>query len=159
MSQTPRKQEELFSILCHRKPLPPLWPKKVWREELRAEINALEMSPLMKGTLHLLNDDLDAAHQIVQEANTPDANYLHALVHRREGDLSNARYWLRTMSGHAVWGALRQDYPDWDPLKFLVWCESCSEGCSERSCEWLQQVQVREIQLLLETLGTGAKGR
>ena len=37
--------------------------------------------------------DWQAAHAIVQELEDPLAYWLHALVHRLEGDLDNARYW------------------------------------------------------------------
>ncbi len=33
------------------------------------------------------------AHQIVQRINTPEAAWLHAIIHREEGDDGNASYW------------------------------------------------------------------
>jgi len=143
---------DLFETLTRRQPLPPLHPKKVWREDLRGAIEALSAPPLLKGVLHLLNDDLDSAHRIAQEAETPDGNYLHALVHRREGDFSNSRYWLRTLREHPAWQAMRRAEPDWDPLKFLAWCESCAEGCPKNPCRKLEDLQQREMLALLETL-------
>jgi hypothetical protein len=35
----------------------------------------------------------DEAHRIVQQFNDPVANWLHANLHREEGDLDNAKYW------------------------------------------------------------------
>ncbi|PIE33905.1 hypothetical protein CSA56_09455 [candidate division KSB3 bacterium] len=35
----------------------------------------------------------DTAHGIVQRMNTEDAMWIHAYLHREEGDLSNSRYW------------------------------------------------------------------
>jgi hypothetical protein len=41
-----------------------------------------------------LGGDWQAAHVIVQEHDTDAvANWIHAVVHRMEGDLDNARYW------------------------------------------------------------------
>jgi hypothetical protein len=37
----------------------------------------------------------DKAHRIVQEINTPEAAWIHAYLHRVEGDLGNAAYWYR----------------------------------------------------------------
>ncbi len=37
--------------------------------------------------------DWDAAHRIVQEYSTPEANWIHAYLHRKEGDMGNAGYW------------------------------------------------------------------
>jgi hypothetical protein len=54
-----------------------------------------------------LNDDLlravelalagqwDAAHQIVQQYEDGTAAWIHAVLHKVEGDLGNARYWYR----------------------------------------------------------------
>ena len=37
--------------------------------------------------------DWDGAHKIVQQIDTPESNWIHAYLHREEGDLSNAGYW------------------------------------------------------------------
>ena len=39
--------------------------------------------------------DWDKAHAIVQEINTPEAAWVHAYLHRVEGDTGNAAYWYR----------------------------------------------------------------
>jgi hypothetical protein len=41
------------------------------------------------------NGDWDRAHRIVQEIQTPEAAWIHAYLHRVEGDLGNAAYWYR----------------------------------------------------------------
>ena len=41
----------------------------------------------------LLANDWPAAHALVQDLDDPIAWRIHGLVHRIEGDLSNARYW------------------------------------------------------------------
>lgn len=35
----------------------------------------------------------DRAHQVTQQEDTPACAWVHAYLHREEGDLSNARYW------------------------------------------------------------------
>jgi hypothetical protein len=43
-----------------------------------------------------LAGDWQGAHRIAQEhEDDPIANWIHAVVHRMEGDLGNARYWYR----------------------------------------------------------------
>ena len=37
--------------------------------------------------------DWNQAHQIVQNAGDADSAWVHAYLHRKEGDSSNARYW------------------------------------------------------------------
>lgn len=39
--------------------------------------------------------DWDGAHKLVQDDSSPEAAWVHAHLHRVEGDLSNARYWYR----------------------------------------------------------------
>src|SRR5688500_12981736 len=52
--------------------------------------------------LWLLADDLDRSHRIVQDVATPSGSFWHAIVHRREGDFSNSRYWYARCAEHAV---------------------------------------------------------
>ncbi len=43
-----------------------------------------------------LGGDWQAAHLVAQDHETDEiANWIHAVVHRMEGDVSNARYWYR----------------------------------------------------------------
>jgi hypothetical protein len=37
----------------------------------------------------------DAAHKIAQDQDTPDSAWVHAYLHRVEGDPGNAGYWYR----------------------------------------------------------------
>jgi hypothetical protein len=43
----------------------------------------------------------DAAHKIVQDESSADAAWVHAYLHRVEGDLGNAGYWYR-QAGQSV---------------------------------------------------------
>ncbi|MCA9128548.1 MAG: hypothetical protein KDB22_15780 [Planctomycetales bacterium] len=52
--------------------------------------------------LWLLAGDLDRSHAISQGIKTPDGSYLHGIMHRREGDFSNAKYWFRNAGTHAI---------------------------------------------------------
>ena len=38
-------------------------------------------------------DNWDQAHRIAQDITTPDGSWLHAYLHRKEGDQFNASYW------------------------------------------------------------------
>ena len=38
-------------------------------------------------------DNWDMAHSIVQDINTRTASWIHAYLHRVEGDIDNAHYW------------------------------------------------------------------
>ena len=51
------------------------------------------MSKLIEALDHAAAGDWEAAHSIVQEDGSRDAAWIHAHLHRVEGDLPNARYW------------------------------------------------------------------
>ncbi len=42
---------------------------------------------------HSAKGNWDKAHHLVQDDPSPAAAWVHAHLHRKEGDLSNARYW------------------------------------------------------------------
>jgi len=74
---------------------------------------AAALTPLLHALWHDAHGDWDRAHTITQEIESPDAAWLHAYLHRKEGDISNAGYWYRcagrpVFSGslHAEWSAL-----------------------------------------------------
>jgi len=51
------------------------------------------LKPVLQALWHEARGDWDRAHKIVQELPDPPAAWVHAYLHRKEGDLSNARYW------------------------------------------------------------------
>ena len=82
--------------------------------------------------LWLLFDDLDRSHTASQELSSPEAAFWHGIMHRREPDPSNAAYWFRGVSRHAVFPALREDAvaagyrskgADWDPFAWIDYWE------------------------------------
>ena len=42
---------------------------------------------------YAIKNNWDMAHNIVQDINTNTASWIHAYLHRLEGDLSNSNYW------------------------------------------------------------------
>jgi hypothetical protein len=50
-------------------------------------------SELLKAVQLAQNNDWDAAHRITQEYNSATACWIHAVLHKIEGDESNSRYW------------------------------------------------------------------
>jgi hypothetical protein len=95
----------------------------------------------------LLHDFLDESHSISQSIETPSGSYWHAIMHRREGDFGNAKYWLRRVGRHPVFEAIGvhvaaslrdanasfgetrpRSGSDWDPFKFVDRCEAVARG-------------------------------
>src|SRR5262245_49015768 len=109
----------------------------------------LQNGPAAQGCLAglwLLANDLDSSHHISQELSTPEGSFWHAVMHRREGDYGNAKYWFRRVGHHPVLEALGSA---WDPFVFVDQVEACvtrNTGDKER----LRELQMREWILLFD---------
>lgn len=93
----------------------------------------------------LWHDFLDQSHQISQHIKTASGSFWHGIMHRREGDFSNAKYWFRQVAEHDVYAAIGKaaetilaDQKDqlklpelvadgeWDPLLFVDLCQQAT---------------------------------
>jgi hypothetical protein len=54
----------------------------------------------IRALLLLQAGDLDHSHKIVQQLDDQNAAYIHGMIHRVEGDFSNANYWFRKAGRH-----------------------------------------------------------
>ena len=61
---------------------------------------------LLQSAALLWHDDLDGSHEISQGVQTTDGSFLHGIMHRREPDNSNAKYWFRRVGDHPSFPAL-----------------------------------------------------
>jgi hypothetical protein len=52
----------------------------------------------------------DKAHQLVMGDDSADAAWVHAYLHRVEGDLPNARYWYRQATREPAMNALDAEW-------------------------------------------------
>ncbi|MGZ8270479.1 MAG: hypothetical protein ACXW1T_04800 [Methylophilus sp.] len=46
-----------------------------------------------------LEGDWDASHKIAQDYSDPMANWVHAVLHKIEGDVWNSKYWYARTAG------------------------------------------------------------
>ncbi len=51
------------------------------------------LDDLLAALWHDAKKNWKRAHQIVQNIESADSAWIHAYLHRKEGDLGNARYW------------------------------------------------------------------
>jgi hypothetical protein len=105
----PRKIEEacapLFAALPLEQAMPHLLgshPKQTELVESVLRHPALANRPELASALWLYVDDLDRSHTISQGIETTTGSYWHGIMHRREGDFGNSRYWHHRAAGHPL---------------------------------------------------------
>ncbi|MCY9664100.1 hypothetical protein M5X11_03760 [Paenibacillus alginolyticus] len=171
--------------------LPALYPIEEWDGSMDARIEALVPAMMTQGSpgqesyglaikagLFLLNESLDKSHDIAQEITNATGSYWHALMHRMEGDYSNAKYWFNDVGHHPIFSnllqfvseylsvkdfadldneALRQKLevlitsPEWIPCVFIDIVElQVSLVQNPIVDQWLRHIQRYEMQLLLQ---------
>jgi hypothetical protein len=66
----------------------------------------MSVSSYLDAISYIENGDWDASHQLIQKYHTQIACWIHAHLHRIEGDLWNANYWYeragRKASDHTL---------------------------------------------------------
>lgn len=53
------------------------------------------LTPMQRAVWHGLRGDWEAAHELAQAQDDAEGAWVHAWLHRIEGDLGNADYWYR----------------------------------------------------------------
>lgn len=180
---------KIVERLESRNPLPPLTPKKEWDSELSQRIKNARPEELFDGQsiknvvyaaavqsgLLLWNDALTTSHTISQQLQNKTGSYWHGVMHRREPDYSNAKYWFGRVGDHPVFPILRkralelletasdespllayaralQGKENWDAFQFVDWCQAAEGNAStpEAVRKFLETLQLEEIKLLLD---------
>ncbi len=127
-----------------------------------------EMARCCLAGLWLVHNYLDESHTISQKIQTTSGSYWHGIMHRREPDFSNAKYWFRRVGAHPIFGNLAEltrELADaaapnslpagpfqergWDPLIFVDACRTAlhESGPRQRLCE---EIARHEWQLLFD---------
>jgi hypothetical protein len=68
------------------------------------------LSPLLTALWHDGSGDWDTAHHLAQDIESEDAAWVHAYLHRKEGDLSNAAYWYRRANRPVAQRSLKDEW-------------------------------------------------
>jgi hypothetical protein len=170
--------------LARRPRKPPLVARDVYSEELRERLNRIEPETMFGETaivqprdamavlagLHLWNDAMGESHTISQGIETPTGSYWHGILHRREPDYPNAKYWFQRVGEHPVYAAVYQSALEildadegvwagrtaewlrgngrWDAAAMVDWCQT-AEVEEHAGYGLLEEIQMREIEHLL----------
>ena len=111
--------------------------------------------------LWLLHDFLEEAHALCQEVAQPCGSYWHGIVHRREGDNGNAKYWFKRASQLTIFqrlSALIASDPlnsslsaePWDAIQFVDLCHRAIETDDHQLIESCKKIQQIEWQVLFD---------
>jgi hypothetical protein len=119
-----------------------------------AKVVDREMAECCISGVWLLHDFLEESHTISQGIDTPSGSYWHGIMHRREGDFSNAKYWFRRVGRHPVLAELGDGF---DAFEFVDRCEAVARGRSKEREECLD-LQQREWEELFDYCYRGAIG-
>jgi hypothetical protein len=84
-------------------------------EEFRGSLGAPQRPELPAPLLALWHDargDWDGAHQMAQVDGSADSAWVHAYLHRKEGDAGNANYWYRRAGRPSAKGDLGAEWAE-----------------------------------------------
>jgi hypothetical protein len=146
---------------------PQLYPEDVWNENLQIRIGKLKFpgepfsgdkepyALALRAGLLLWNEALDASHTISQNVHNQTGSYWHGLMHRMEGDYSNAKYWFRQTGSHPIFaelGARAAEYlnrmgPGGIPVPLASSLRELTDGG-----EWKPNVMIDSVELQVTRL-------
>jgi hypothetical protein len=149
--------------------------REVWRRVRDADDAAIvngaaienpKAFPLIRGALLYAMDDLPGCHRYFQDEPGDLASYWHGMMHRREGDFDNARYWFRRAGSLPFFDKLQSEASafsadvakqlSWDPYLFTGMCEQNRFGAEDESDE-LPRLQATEFEVAFDYTWRQAK--
>jgi hypothetical protein len=69
-----------------------------------------DLEPYLAGLWHARHGDWDTAHELVQDETTAEAAWVHAYLHRVEGDNPNAAYWYNIAGKRPFTGEFEDEW-------------------------------------------------
>jgi hypothetical protein len=66
-----------------------------FKKSLSSSSPSPDMSPHLQSLWYDAKENWERAHTIIQDLEDKNASWIHAYLHRKEGDIGNADYWYR----------------------------------------------------------------
>ena len=79
-------------------------------DDLKATAKTAALPPLLRALWHDARGEWDAAHRLAQDIDDPDGAWVHAYLHRKEGDAGNAAYWYERANQPVATGSLSAEW-------------------------------------------------
>jgi hypothetical protein len=70
------------------------------------------VAPALLALWHDARGDWEEAHRVAQDVDDASGAWVHAYLHRKEGDLGNASYWYRRAGRPVASGTLDDEWQD-----------------------------------------------
>lgn len=116
----------------------------------------------------LFHNYLEESHEISQNINTAEGSFWHGIMHRREPDYGNAKYWFQRVGEHPIYDNLYSSayniagtmdssagsdfimsQTHWDAFAFIDFVEESVKKDSD-GVDFCREVQRQEWRLLFE---------
>ena len=81
-----------------------------FRQSLKGKTPPADAPAALQALWWAFNENWDKAHRIVMNAHDEDCAWVHAYLHRVEGDLGNAGYWYRRAGQPAAQDSLEAEW-------------------------------------------------
>lgn len=176
MSETPHYSKPFAELLVNERlnGLVPGVPNTGMRPRLDAlrldtafepdQVRDGDMAQCCFAAVWLYHDFLDESHRISQNVPTSSGSYWHGILHRREPDAWNSKYWFKRVGSHPVFPDITEAAPElaqaeppsreiefllrqstWDPFAFIDLCETARLGHTpaESLCRHIQLAEWR----------------
>ncbi len=177
----PCDAEPVVSVSRPRLVPPPVDPGGRWLEarlletELVTSPRSTADAVALRAGLLQIHDFLGASHRQSQsiegEGLHAAGDYWHAIMHRREPDYGNSKYWFRRVGRHPLFDALAERATSvmescarpesaawrrrlvtpsgWEPFAFVDLCEACAADEDAPLAVAAREIQWQEMRLLL----------